>query len=133
MPLRAERLKQLRKLRGYTQQDLAKALHIAQQQVTRWESGANDPSADTLERIAKVLECTADWLLGLVDEPTQRLQARELTPDEEQLLDLYRQRKLPQMITRLVNELARTNAQEDLVVNSRSEATISGEEESFDG
>jgi transcriptional regulator with XRE-family HTH domain len=117
MPLRTDRLKQRRNYKGLSQADLARQLNTNQQQINRWENGTNDPSADVVSRMARTLDCTADWLLGLVEQPHAHLPARNLSATEQQLLELYRQRKLPEMITRLVNELARTDTEERLEVD----------------
>jgi transcriptional regulator with XRE-family HTH domain len=124
MPLQPERLRQRRQLKGYTQQDMAQAMNVVQQQIARWENGANDPSADAVSRIAKVLDCTSDWLLGLVAEPHAYSPERELSAKEHQLLEMYRHGNLVDMITRLVNELAAANAQKDIVVNSPDKSQI---------
>ena len=105
MPLRADRLKQRRQFKGFTQQDLADQLRVSQQQVARWERGTSDASADSVAQLARALDCTTDWLLGLVEQTHGYVQESALSTDERQLVDLYRQRKLPQIIMRLVNEL----------------------------
>jgi transcriptional regulator with XRE-family HTH domain len=133
MPLRSDRLKQRRQFLGYTQEDLARRLGVSQQQVGRWESGTQDTTADFLGRLAKALNCTADWLLGLVEQPQAHLRARELSAVESQLLELYRQRKLPDMIMRLVNELSRTQTQEALEVDGLNQPKVAGEDVTPDG
>ncbi|CAG1014759.1 HTH-type transcriptional regulator ImmR [Anaerolineae bacterium] len=106
MPLRGERLKEIRKSRGYTQTELGKALGTPQQQVAKWENEIQDPSADTVGRMAMLLECSADYLLGLVDTPTEHLQQTDLSEAERALLLLYRRGNLRDLITRLVGEIA---------------------------
>ena len=132
MPLRVDRFKDMRQKRGYSQADLARLLNISQQQVNRWESGANDPSADAVARMARTFECTADWLLGLVERPHEQAKVRELSPDEYRLLALYREGKLPEMISRLVDELTTGKAQKNPVVEGLDQATVSGEDEPTD-
>jgi transcriptional regulator with XRE-family HTH domain len=117
MPLRPDRLKQRRQQKGFNQADFARAMSVSQQQIARWEGGQNDPTGDALARMAKALDCTVDWLLGLVAQPHAHQPPRELTADEHQLLELYRQGRLPDMISRLVNELAGTQSKESLVVD----------------
>lgn len=128
MPLHADRLRQRRAALKYTQQDVADRASVPQQNVARWESGKQDITGDALARLAKALNCTTDWLLGLVDQPQARARAQELSATERQLLDLYRQRKLPEMISRLVDELAGANAQTDLVVDGPNQAQVSGQD-----
>ena len=126
MPLRADRLKQLRQRKGFTQAELARLLDVTQQQVARWENGASDSSADAVARLGRTLHCTTDWLLGLVNEPHERVKEPDLSDDEQQLVEMYRQRKLPQMIMRLVTELSTsgTQAQENLTVDNFDEPHI---------
>lgn len=57
-PIRAARI-----AAGMTQQQLADALGVAQQSVTRWETGEREPRVSTLKRIAAVLGCDLSALL----------------------------------------------------------------------
>ena len=61
------------------------------------------------------------------------VQEQLLSGDEHQLIELYRQRQLPQIIMRLVNELSRANAQEDLVVDSLSQPDVPADDVPLDG
>jgi transcriptional regulator with XRE-family HTH domain len=116
MPLQNDRLKQRRQFKGIAQQDLARQLQVSQQQIARWENATNDPSTDAVARLAQALDCSTDWLLGLVEQPHAHAQVRELSADEQQLVELYRQDKLPDLITRLVHELAASKAQKQVIV-----------------
>ncbi len=118
MPLRSDRMQQRRQFKGLTQQELAHQLRVSQQQIARWENAANDPTGDVVARLARALDCTTDWLLGLVDQPHAQARMRELSADEQQLIDLYRQRRLPDIIIRLVHELAVPQSQEHMVVDN---------------
>ena len=55
-------LKNLRKLNGLTQEELARQLGVNQTAVASWERGASYPTADKLPEIAKVLNCKIDDL-----------------------------------------------------------------------
>lgn len=57
-PIRAARI-----AAGMTQQQLADALGVAQQSVTRWETGEREPRVSTLKRIAAALGCDITALL----------------------------------------------------------------------
>ena len=59
-----ENLKTLRKQRGLSQQELAVRLHVVRQTVSKWEKGLSVPDADTLIRIAEILEVSVETLLG---------------------------------------------------------------------
>ena len=59
----AEKLKDLRKKRGLTQEQLAEELHVSRQAVAKWESGAGMPSIDNIRQISLLFHVSADWLL----------------------------------------------------------------------
>jgi transcriptional regulator with XRE-family HTH domain len=126
MSIITDRLKHIRKLRGYTQKELADGLGTVQQQVAKWEMGINEPSSETLIRLAKLLDCSADWLLGLVDASDDHMQVRQISAHEQQLLNLYRRGALPELITRLVTELAGPKAEKDGVIQGDDESIITG-------
>jgi transcriptional regulator with XRE-family HTH domain len=65
MSIFATRLKELRGTES--QASFADTIAINRVQYAKYESGANSPSVDILERICRVHACSADWLLGLKD------------------------------------------------------------------
>ena len=62
-----DKLKQLRGERS--QAEIARILGIKQQNWARWESGVVFPGAETLHHICATFHVSADWLLGLSDQP----------------------------------------------------------------
>ena len=67
----AERIKQRREALGIAQTDLALAVGVAKQQIYKYENGVitNIPS-DKIERIARALHTTPQYLMGWEDAPT---------------------------------------------------------------
>lgn len=59
-----ERLSLLRKQRGMTQMELAEALDISRQAVSRWEQGVSEPSTENLIRIGKLFGVPVDALVN---------------------------------------------------------------------
>lgn len=57
-------LKEIREEKGLTQEQLAKAINVVRQTVSKWERGLSMPDVDLLMKIAHVLDCTIDRLLG---------------------------------------------------------------------
>jgi transcriptional regulator with XRE-family HTH domain len=54
-----------RRAAGVTQVELAAKLGVNQKDVSRWEQGKQIPSADTLAKLCKCLDVSADNILGL--------------------------------------------------------------------
>ena len=59
------RIRQRREARGLRQQDVAAALQVSPQAVSKWERGENSPDVTTLGALATLLGVTTDWLLGV--------------------------------------------------------------------
>ena len=59
-----EKLQQLRKHRGLTQEELAEVLYVSRTAVSKWESGRGYPSIDSLKAIAKFFDISIDALLS---------------------------------------------------------------------
>ena len=120
-----ERIKQVRKARKWTQSTLAEAVGTGQDQVARWEKGVITPGRAHLTELARVFDCTTDWLLGIDTENGAQRRAVELTPDERQLLELYRSGELPEFIqTLILSRGGRGETQEPLVEDTGDEPTI---------
>lgn len=64
----SERLSQLRKERGLTQNGLAELAGVHLTQVQRYESGAAQPTLDVMKKLAIALTASTDWLLFEDDE-----------------------------------------------------------------
>ena len=59
-----EKLQELRKSRGLTQEELAEALFVSRTAVSKWESGRGYPSIDSLKEISKFFSVSIDELLS---------------------------------------------------------------------
>ena len=59
-----EKLQQLRKQKGLTQEELAAALYVSRAAISKWESGRGYPGIDSLKAIAKFFSVTVDELLS---------------------------------------------------------------------
>ncbi len=60
----SENLKTLRKQKGFSQEELASRLHVVRQTISKWEKNLSVPDADTLIRLAEILEVSVSELLG---------------------------------------------------------------------
>ena len=59
-----EKLQELRKQRGLTQEELAQSLYVSRTAISKWESGRGYPNIDSLKAIAKFFGVTIDELLS---------------------------------------------------------------------
>ncbi|SMO54303.1 helix-turn-helix domain-containing protein [Melghirimyces algeriensis] len=66
----SKRLIELRKQRGWTQQDLANKLKISRSTVANYEADRKIPREETLIAIANLFNVSIDYLLGRTDDPT---------------------------------------------------------------
>lgn len=84
--LKGDRLRAMRKRSRYSQRVLADMVELSPRQISRYENVDVDVSATTLTKLSSVLNCSVDYLLGLVDEPNAHVP--DIPPD---VLKLARQ------------------------------------------
>lgn len=83
----SENIKNARKAKGISQEEMALKLNVVRQTVSKWEKGLSVPDADVLIQIAELLEVPVHTLLGI-------------TPQEDRAEDLAKE------LERLNQELA---------------------------
>ena len=66
----ADRIQQLRKIRGISQEELADRIGVSRQAVSKWESGQTSPDLEKIVLLSDYFEVTTDYLLKGVS-PTQ--------------------------------------------------------------
>lgn len=64
------RIAAARNAKGWSQKDLAKKIGTTQQQIARYESGANDVKSSVLLKLSAALGVTVSYLLALDDDPS---------------------------------------------------------------
>ena len=80
-----EKLQELRKSRGLTQEELAEALFVSRTAISKWESGRGYPSIDSLKEISRYFSVTIDELicpeeiLSAAEEEKQAFAGRTLS------------------------------------------------------
>ena len=80
----AEKMIELRKQNGLSQQDLADRLGVSRQAISRWETGAVQPLADSVKSLAQVFQVSTDYLLNDdLDTPTPPPTAQPAPPQEK--------------------------------------------------
>lgn len=61
-------LKRLRKIYGYTQEDLAEKINISRQSVAKWESGESNPDIESCIKLSKLYDVRLDDLVNYSEE-----------------------------------------------------------------
>ena len=96
-----ERLAEVRKEHGDTQQSFAVKMNVTKYTVSSWEQEKSEPNHEMLVKICRLYGISSDYLLGLsnVDPAYIRSKAENLSADEFSLLKdieeffLWRKRK----------------------------------------
>ena len=80
----AKKMIELRKQQDLSQQDLADRLGVSRQAISRWETGAVQPLADSVKSLAQVFQVSTDYLLNDdLDDPTPLHPPQPAPPQEE--------------------------------------------------
>ena len=83
----AQRLRELRKDNNISQKKLSSYLNFGYTAIANYESGRNQPSLDTVKKIAQFFGVTVDYLIGASDYPRSE---KDITEKEEELLMIFR-------------------------------------------
>ena len=81
-----EKLQELRKQKGLTQEELAEVLFVSRTAISKWESGRGYPSIDSLKAVSNYFSVTIDDLLS--GEELLTIAEDERKQKGEQLRDL---------------------------------------------
>lgn len=91
----SKNLKIFRKRKGLTQENVAEALNVVRQTISKWEKGISVPDADMLIKLAEILDVSVSELIGsdVADEKNEDMIAVELARVVEQLASRNRRSK----------------------------------------
>lgn len=87
---------ELRKEKGLSQKKLADAIGVSQAAIAKIEINRNEATSDTIRKLAKYFDVSADYLLGLEDDFGARtttggnVMRDTNTAQERELLELFR-------------------------------------------
>lgn len=62
-----ERLKLARREKGMSQEKFSRRTGIGRPEIAKYENGIRQPAMDNLMKLAQILDCSIDWLVGLED------------------------------------------------------------------
>jgi transcriptional regulator with XRE-family HTH domain len=58
-----ENIKKMRQIRHITQKELAEMMHVAQNTISAWETGRNEPNIGAIEELCRIFGCKKSDLL----------------------------------------------------------------------
>lgn len=64
------RFRECREKTSYSQKQVAIILGVKPPQISKWESGTGNPSRENCIKLARLYNVSADYLLGITDDPT---------------------------------------------------------------
>lgn len=85
-----EKLFELRKEKGYSQEELADKLNVARQTVSKWENGTTTPDFENLIELSKLFEISIDEFVGNDFKNVKE----EETNNEEDIILVNKKRKI---------------------------------------
>ena len=78
-----ENLQRLRKEKELSQEDVARALFVSRQTISKWETDKAEPGVDNLKALADLYEVTLDQLTGRARTGTDSKESYEQTPSDQ--------------------------------------------------
>ena len=85
-----QRLRAVREQLNISQHELARLCGLSMNQISRYELGVREPTSISLVKIARTLNVSMDYLVGLTNDQNGLLAAQELSAHEREILDTFR-------------------------------------------
>jgi transcriptional regulator with XRE-family HTH domain len=99
-----KRIKELRKEKGLTQQNLAELLKITKGSICKYEKGIHEPNIDTLNLLTQIFSCSMDYLLGKTDLKDNKIKNEYMAIVEYAKNKNISPEKLDKIIKALLND-----------------------------
>lgn len=82
-----DRLKELRKERNLTQEDIGKLCDAAKNTVSNWENNITQPPFDTVKKLAQYFSVTIDYLLNFTQDDADNMKKLKIALKEAGMWD----------------------------------------------
>ena len=77
----AEKLFELRKEKGWSQEKLAEQINVSRQSISKWESGQVFPEIEKIIELSKIFQVTTDYLL--LDENSEKTSTEVILEEDK--------------------------------------------------
>lgn len=98
-----QRIAQMRKAQGLSQEALGERLGVSRQSVYKWESDATLPEIEKLIAMSRLFEVTVGWLLGVEEEAGHSAAAEGTAPTEDGELTEAQLRMVREIVDRYLS------------------------------
>lgn len=89
----SEKILQLRKANGFTQEELAEKLNVSRQSVSKWESGQSVPELEKLVALSEIFQVSTDHLLKPSELDQLSIKTEFLEKQQQELAAENRKRR----------------------------------------
>lgn len=107
MQIFEKRLKEIRKERNLTQEDVGKAICVSKQEVCLYEKGKRVPPIDVLMKLSNFLEVDFIWLIGM-EKKVSYEKNKVYNLSEEDIRIIKTLKESHNLYNRLLNDTERT-------------------------
>lgn len=90
----SQKILELRKAQGLSQEQLAGKLNVSRQSVSKWETSESLPDVERLVEISKVFNVSTDYLLKKSDVDELAIRTELLEKQQQKLLEETRQKAI---------------------------------------
>lgn len=73
----SERLQELRKKAGYSQEQVSEMLGLSRQAISKWESGQGKPDIENIIKLTEIYHVSADYLLLGVEQNNVNVKSKK--------------------------------------------------------
>ena len=91
----SEKIINLRKSRGWSQEELAERLDVSRQSVSKWESGVSNPELDKIVAMSTLFGVSTDYLLKDASHPEPETAEAFADADGEEVAQIIEEEPLP--------------------------------------
>ncbi len=83
------KLNQLRKLSGMTQEQLAVKIDVSRQTISKWESDSTSPDLESIVKLSRIFHVSLDDLLGEAETSVTNRNDEQITLEDLMKINLH--------------------------------------------
>ena len=96
------KINQLRKLSGMTQEQLAEKLNVSRQTISKWESDSTSPDLESIVKISRIFHVSLDDLLKEGETGVANKNGEQLTLEDLMKINLHNRKMTLLLISGLI-------------------------------